>query len=226
MEDKIKKFIDNSKVSLNKKKYSTAIDDLLRAQKTDKENPEIYYLLGIAYIRAEKYEMAIECLNKVLESDLIYVNKLHTQMLLGYVYTLNDEYEEALKMFKGIIKAGFQSAQTYTAIGYIMDRLGKFKEAVINLYHAIEIDPKSPNTHNSLGYIFAEANINLNEALDECKKAIAIDKNNPAYLDSLGWVYYKLGNLSQAKSYLKKALKIAPDSEEIKDHLDTVIKTI
>jgi tetratricopeptide (TPR) repeat protein len=51
-----------------------------------------------------------------------------------------------------------------------------------------------------------------------------MDKDNSAYLDSLGWVYYKLGKLSQAKAYLKKAVGLAPDNEEIRIHLEIVQK--
>ena len=146
-------------------------------------------------------------------------------MILGYIYTIREEYEKALALFKGIVKSGFGSAQAYAAIGYVMDRMGDFKKAVMNLYKALEIDPKNANAHNSLGYIFTQANLNLEEALKECKTAVSIDKNNPAYLDSLGWVYYKLGRVKQAKIYLNKALKIAPANKEILAHLQAVLNS-
>jgi len=99
-------------------------------------------------------------------------------------------------------------------------------QARFNLYRAIHIDQKNANAHNSLGYIFAEKGINLEEALSECKKAVSMDKTNPAYLDSLGWVNFKLGKMTQAKSYLKRALKMAPTNEEIKNHLKFVMDSI
>lgn len=144
-------------------------------------------------------------------------------MILGYIYTLQERYDEALELFRSIIEMGLDSAQAYAAIGYIMDRKGMFKEAIMNLYRAVEIDPGNANAHNSLGYIYAEANLNLDEALKECKKAVSLDRDNPAYLDSLGWVYYKLGETTQAKNYLKKALKKAPANKEIEAHLRAVM---
>jgi Flp pilus assembly protein TadD len=98
-----------------------------------------------------------------------------------------------------------------------------FKEAIMNLYRAVEIDPDNANAHNSLGYIYAEANLNLDEALKECKKAVSLDRDNPAYLDSLGWVYYKMGEAGQARNYLKKALRKAPGNAEIEEHLRAVM---
>jgi tetratricopeptide (TPR) repeat protein len=143
-------------------------------------------------------------------------------MILGYIYTIQERYNEALLLFRGILDMGLESAQAYAAIGYIMDRQGNFKEAIMNLYRAIEIDPDNANAHNSLGYIFAESSLNLDEALKECKKAVSLDRDNPAYLDSLGWTYYRMGQKTQAKNYLKKALKMAPGNEDIREHLRMV----
>jgi len=221
---KVKKLLRQGKKDIIELRYHSALNNFLEALETDPENPEIHYYLGITYTRMEKYRAATQYLEKVLSSELSYINKVHAHMILGYIYTLQEDYQRALSIFRDVVKAGFESAQAFAAIGYIMDRMGNFKEAVMNLYRAIEIEPHNANAHNSLGYIFAEANINLEEALEECKKAVSMDRENPAYLDSLGWVYYKLGKISQAKSYLQKALNRAPDNKEIKTHFRVVMQ--
>ncbi len=150
----------------------TALKDFFKASNLDPENPEVNYFIGVTYTRMEEYEMGSNYLENVIASEMAYINKVHARMVLGYIYTIREEYEKALEMFKGIVKSGFGSAQAYAAIGYIMDRMGDFKKAVMNLYKAVEIDPKNANAHNSLGYIFTQANLNLEEALKECKKAV------------------------------------------------------
>lgn len=222
-EARIRSLLDAGKEYYERGKYESALQKLLDALELDNDYPETHYYLGIVYARMGKYEWAVDYLQNVLSTELEMLYKLHTEMILGYVYTIQERYEEALALFRKIIEGGIESAQAYAAIGYIYDRLGNFKEAILNLYHAIEIDPNNANAHNSLGYIFAESNINLDEALRECRKAVSMDRGNPAYLDSLGWVYYKLGEMSQAKSYLKKAFKKAPANEEIKHHLKIVM---
>ena len=206
--------IKSGQKSLNAGDLKTALKEFLEASNLDPENPEVNYYIGVTYTRMEEYEMGSDYLEKVIASEMTYINKVHARMILGYIYTIRDEYEKALALFKGIVKSGFTSAQAYAAIGYIMDRMGD-----------LEIDPKNANAHNSLGYIFSQANLNLEEALKECKMAVSIDKNNPAYLDSLGWVYYKLGRLKQAKIYLNKALKMTPANKEIRAHLQTVLSS-
>ncbi len=220
----IEQLITAGRADLKVSDHDQALQHFLDAFALDKDNPEIHYFLGITYARLKRYDAAIDYLQKVINSELAYIHKVQTQMILGYIYTILEDYDSALSQFKDIVKSGIESAPAYAAIGYILDRIGKFKEAVMNLYRAIEIDPSNANAHNSLGYIFAESNLNLNEALKECKKAVSLDRENPAYLDSLGWVHYKLGALSQARSYLKKALKYAPHNEEIRHHLDVVNK--
>lgn len=221
-EEQAKKLIRSAKKLLSEEKQDKALTVLLTAYEMDRENTDILYLIGITYTRMGRYENALDYFNRILSSDISYINKVHTQMISGYIYTLLGEYEKALLGFREILDAGFESAQVYAAIGYIMDRQGDFKKACMNLYRAIEIDPKNANARNSLGYIYAEAGINLEEALAEVKKAVSLDRGNPAYLDSLGWVYYKMGKLSQARSYLKKASDMAPDNREIRTHLETV----
>ncbi|MBN2323843.1 MAG: tetratricopeptide repeat protein [Spirochaetes bacterium] len=218
----VEELLQSARKHLSDEMQDKALTALLAANEKDEKNTDVLYLLGITYTRKGRYRRALEYFERILSSDISYINKVHTRMITGYIYTLLGEYETALTAFKEILGAGFESAQVFAAIGYIMDRQGDFKKACMNLYRAIELDPKNANARNSLGYIYAEAGINLEEALTEIKKALSLDKENPAYLDSLGWVYYKMGKLSQARSYLKKALKMAPDNDEIAAHLTVV----
>jgi tetratricopeptide (TPR) repeat protein len=225
-EERVQEFLEEGKDFFEKHSYELALNRFLKAFDLDEQNAEIRYYLGIVNARLGRYEKAAEYLSQVLDSELAFINKIHTQMILGYIYTIQERYDEAFLLFKDILDLGLESAQAYAAIGFIMDRQGRFKDAIMYLYRAIEIDPDNANAHNSLGYIFAESNLNLDEALKECRKAVSLDGDNPAYLDSLGWVYYKLGRKSQARSYLKKALRKAPANREIKDHLKTVMEEL
>jgi len=220
------KLLQEGRRSLKTKNYYTALDFFKQALEKDRENPEIHYYLGITYGRMGKYDKAIEHLSYVLNSDLAFIHKIHAKMILGYIYTIKEDYDSALSLFESVVKSGIETAQAYAAIGYIMYKKGNVKEALLNLYRAVEIDPKNANAHNSLGFILAEENINLEEALEECKKALSLSPDNPAYLDSIGWVYYKMGKIPHAKSYITRALKLAPENEEIKSHFEELINSI
>lgn len=65
----------------------------------------------------------------------------------------------------------------------------------------------------------------LTRALFLCKKAVDSNPNSAAYLDSLGWVYFKLGLLKEAKTFVKRALEHNPDNEEIKNHYQEILSS-
>ncbi|WP_288108211.1 tetratricopeptide repeat protein [Limnobacter sp.] len=90
------------------------------------------------------------------------------------------------------------------------------------LRRLIAVKPDSANGYNALGYTFADHGIRLDEALELIQKANSLSPNDPFILDSLGWVYFKLGRNAEAEETLKKALSIRSD-QEIGTHLVQVL---
>jgi len=72
---------------------------------------------------------------------------------------------------------------------------------------------------NYLGYMLADRGTRLDEALGYIRRAVAIDPQNGAYLDSLGWAYYKMGNYELAEENLRRAVDRMGDDPTINEHL-------
>lgn len=102
------------------------------------------------------------------------------------------------------------------------ERIGKYDVMEKELRRVIEVKPDFAAAYNALGYSFADRNVKLDEALTLIKKALEFSPNDHYMLDSLGWVYYKKGDLNQAETYLKQAFDIHPDPE-IAAHLGEVL---
>ena len=118
------KFLEDGKLYYEKRSYELALQNFLDALELDQNNPETNYYLGIVYARMGKYEWAADYLQKVRDSELTFLNKIHSDMILGYIYTIQERYDDALELFRGILRLGLESAQAYAAIGFIMDRQG------------------------------------------------------------------------------------------------------
>ncbi|WP_236199308.1 MULTISPECIES: tetratricopeptide repeat protein [Pseudomonas aeruginosa group] len=86
----------------------------------------------------------------------------------------------------------------------------------------IQREPDNAMALNALGYTLADRTTRYSEARDLIQKAHALNPDDPAILDSLGWVNYRLGNLSEAETYLRKALERFPD-HEVAAHLGEVL---
>lgn len=102
------------------------------------------------------------------------------------------------------------------------DKIGKFEVLEQDLRKLIEIRPDNAHAYNALGYSLAERGDQLPEALKLIKRAVELSPNDPYIMDSLGWVYYRMGNLMAGLNYLNLAFAAKPDAE-IAAHLGEVL---
>jgi tetratricopeptide (TPR) repeat protein len=83
-------------------------------------------------------------------------------------------------------------------------------------------DPRNAMALNYLGYMLADRGTRLEEALGYIRRALVVDPQNGAYLDSLGWVYFKMGKLELAEENLRKASDRISNDPTVHDHLADV----
>jgi tetratricopeptide (TPR) repeat protein len=103
---------------------------------------------------------------------------------------------------------------------------GDFAGAEKTLREILAESPNNPIAQNNLGYFLTERNQKLDEALKLIQEAVKAEPENPSYLDSLGWVYFKMGKLDLAEENLKKALKFDVSSATIHEHLGDVYQKL
>jgi len=103
-----------------------------------------------------------------------------------------------------------------------LSRDGQREKAIMVLEELVETGKDMPEVYNHLGYMYAEEGRNLDRAIKLIKKAIEISPENGAYIDSLGWAYYKKGMVDEALKELKKAAGYMPNDPTIREHLGDV----
>lgn len=106
--------------------------------------------------------------------------------------------------------------------GAMYERQKKYDLAEAEFRKVLEINPKSASAMNYLGYMLADRNVRLQEALELIQKAVALEPNNSAFLDSLGWVYYRLNRLEEAAEWLQKSLERSSRDPTVHDHMGDV----
>jgi tetratricopeptide (TPR) repeat protein len=103
--------------------------------------------------------------------------------------------------------------------GSAYERQKRYAEAEQQFRKVLAADPQSAMTLNYLGYMLADQNMKLEEALGYIKKALELDPANGAYLDSLGWAYFRLGKYELAEENLLKASQKIITDPTVHDHL-------
>jgi Flp pilus assembly protein TadD len=87
------------------------------------------------------------------------------------------------------------------------------------LEEAIRLDPQYAEALNYLGYTYADKDMKLTEAKELVQRALAIKPEDGAYVDSLGWVHFRLGQWDEAVKELERAAKLLPEDAVIHEHL-------
>lgn len=103
--------------------------------------------------------------------------------------------------------------------GSIYERQKKYDLAEESFHKVLADDPKNAMALNYLGYMMADRGMRLDEALGYIRRAVALDPQNGAYLDSLGWAYFKLGNYDLAEENLRRASERLDNDPTVQDHL-------
>jgi len=106
--------------------------------------------------------------------------------------------------------------------GAMFERMKKFEQSEAEFRKVLQMDPASARTLNYLGFMLADRNARLNEALEMIQKAVDQEPTNSAYLDSLGWVYYRLNKLEEAEDNLRRSLQYGSRDAAVYDHLGDV----
>ncbi|MDP9262715.1 MAG: tetratricopeptide repeat protein, partial [Acidobacteriota bacterium] len=104
-------------------------------------------------------------------------------------------------------------------LGSMYERQKKYDAAEEMFKKVLAGDPNNATVLNYLGYMLADRGLRLEEALGHVKRAVELEPHNGAYLDSLGWAYFKLGNYDLAEENLRKATERIPNDPTIQDHL-------
>ena len=166
-----------------------------------------------------------------IDAALAYLKRLHSKdavlavrVITAKINILNSakRYQEAMEAANKGIKQYPENLTLYYVRSLLADRLNKLELAEQDLRKVLEKEPDNPNALNALGYMLADRTDRYKEALGYVQRAIDQFPNQPAYIDSMGWVQYRLGNFDEALRYLKKAFGLDQDSE-IAAHLGEVL---
>jgi len=148
----------------------------------------------------------------------------YIQLILAEDQILRDvkQYEEAFTVLTKGLKQFPDNTDLLYGRALVAERLDRIDTHEADLRKILKADPKNANALNALGYTLADHTTRYKEALDLIEQALALKPDDPYIMDSMGWVQYRLGNLAEARKYLKLALDKRDDAE-IAAHLGEVL---
>jgi predicted Zn-dependent protease len=105
-----------------------------------------------------------------------------------------------------------------------LERSGAWDDAVTQFRNLLAKQPDNAAALNYLGYMFADKGVHLEEARGMLTKAVQLDPSSGAFQDSLGWVYFRLGDLDRAEKYLTEAGRLDPFDASVREHIGDLLR--
>ncbi|MFN2371107.1 MAG: tetratricopeptide repeat protein [Candidatus Krumholzibacteriia bacterium] len=161
-----------------------------------------------------------------LAAGLVPEEDTQGQLVLGYAFRTLDALEDAARHFGFAAEDPDLRRTALIQQSIVLDESGRTDRArgVLDTLHREY--PDDAEVANSLGYFLAEKGQDLKLAEGLVLQALAAEPGNGAYLDSLGWVYYRLGRHEEALDHLIRAVNVQPDDPVILEHLGTVLQAL
>lgn len=206
-------------LALMEKKDSVASGYFERVTKLASWNADAWWFLGNMYFDRGEYQRVVETMNRAIK-NVPKDYRLH--LLSGMAYSQLGMTDLAVTAFEKSLELNPNDVNTLGSLALTYDGKEQFSKSDSLYERALRIDPNNHLILNNYSYSLAERGLQLERALEMAKRAVAAEPNNASYLDTLGWVYYKLQQWKEAERYIAEAVATGRASAVVHEHLGDV----
>lgn len=196
-----------------------AQNDMERAQRIAAEW-QVWFELRRDLIRLGHHDKLIHSLKLTHET---YPRQPVIARTLAMAYSDQYKWSQASRVLsqtlEGLSPQHPLSRDVHFQLAAVEEKLGRVSEVETLMRTLIERDPRDAGALNFLGYTFADHDINLEEALDLIQRALRVQPTDGNIIDSLGWVYFRMGRIDDAIRELERAVELEGEHPVILEHL-------
>ena len=186
----------------------------------DPKQPRLVRLRAQALLKAGKTAEANALLEDAVASD---AGNREYVVGLADLYADQKRTADAVRLLEQARKSFGDDQAIAMRLANVYEAAGQLDAAETELRRLMADDPLNAEAMNSLGYMFADRGVRLPEAIDLAQRAVKIEPDNPAYLDTLGWALFKQGRTEEAAAPLARAATTLTGNSVIQDHHGDVL---
>ncbi len=210
---------------------STARSMLKEILETRPELSNAVSMLVWTYLDVDDVETARDVLESYLPAfpDDFFLHRLLGSILQSISIEHGDSlhYQQALNAMEAALDLRPDDQQTLHMIAGTLDLFGKREEVLETYLHLIALDPQDDLALNNYAYLLTEGEVSedtLRHAAEFVERALIINPDSGPYLDTAGWIYFKLGHVQLAREFIDRSLSINPDNPEVLMHMGDVLE--
>ena len=169
--------------------------------------------IGVLLAVLGKTDEGLAKLEALAEDQTDWSLRVKSYLAQGEILRHQKRYKEGVEMYSRALQQKRDDTNLLYARGLMAEKVDRLDMAEADLLKVISKEPDNANALNALGYTLADRTSRYQEALDYIKRAAELVPDDPAILDSLGWVSYRLGKMDEALKWLSKAFEMLEDAE-------------
>jgi tetratricopeptide (TPR) repeat protein len=204
--------------------------DALRKQKKYREGVDLLQPLANQFgsdpfVNARYVEMLVRAGDAAKAKEAAATQEKFGQrntIAVAEAYVQTEHYPPAIELLRRATEKKPDDLDVVFELGSVYERSGDRPSAERIFLQLLQTHPDHAATLNYLGYMWAENNVNLDRAAEMLNRAVNQEPHNGAYVDSLGWVYFRQGKLDLAEKYLTDATRLLPRDATVHEHLGDV----
>lgn len=178
--------------------------------------------IAYEYFKNKYYQKSVDIANKY---EQVYPDSLFLLSIAADSYFRLDKIDEAIVKLEKILTKDNNNFDALVQIASLYDKKGMKEETIATYEKALRLKPYDALVNNNYAYCLVEGGVELDKALNMSNVAISTEPENAAYLDTYGWILFKLGRYEEAKKFLLKAIKIE-EAGELLEHLGYICEAL
>ena len=197
----------------------SGVNKLQKALELADTTKDAYLQVGYTLFRIGKNDESYDILSKGLS---LYPDDFRMNYFYGLTLQRKGRESDAVEYFVKALTISPDELSVMTTLALSYNGLKRYEEADVIYERALKLDPYNVLVLNNYAYNLSERGVNLERALEMSKFTIDKEPNSASYLDTYGWICYKMGKYEEAKKYIEKAVSISGSSAVLMEHLGDV----
>lgn len=171
------------------------------------------------------YARGLERANQPKEAELVLARALADKPTpesfeaLAGLYERQGRLADAISLLTDALRKRPRDELLLYALGTVYERKGEVQKSLEKMRAVLDVNPDNANAMNFIGYTLADRGMDYEEAEKLLTRALELKPDTAAYLDSLGWMFFRRGEMSKAVETLERATEVSPGEPTIEEHL-------
>jgi tetratricopeptide (TPR) repeat protein len=171
----------------------------------DSTNQNSWQAIAVLYYQKNDFVKMADAMSRAVN---IFPSNFRLNLFYGLALNRSGRNAEAVKPLEKAVSLKPTDMDALSTLALVYEALSRYDDAYRVYDTALKVDGKNSLILNNYAYSLSERGLDLEKALKMAQLAVQLDPKNSAFLDTIGWVYFKLGDYKNAESYVKEALSI------------------